>query len=159
MTLSHFPVQDNGLVFHSWKFGFPNYPCFGAVALWKWSLPGRARINRLEILPRFYNYWKHFRGLSLDLGPNEQIISIKVYLGQEEPECLGHFLFSSFRTVQCTKCIDVNRIGFLRKLPSRLHLLLDQNIVLLLFNTKTLFQIILNISIFGLSLYGMHSPE
>ena len=82
------------------KVWIPQSSSFWSSSTLKKSLPGRARINCLKIWQISYNYWKHFRGLSLDLVTNEHIISIKVYSGQEDPECLGNFLCSSFRTLQ-----------------------------------------------------------
>ena len=74
LTLSHFPVQDHDLVFHSWKFGFLQSSSFWNSCTLKMVVFWHASINRLEIWHISYNGLKHFRELSLDLGPNECII-------------------------------------------------------------------------------------
>ena len=71
---SFWQLKVYGLNFHPWKFWCPLLPALGAAALGKWSLLGRARVNCLKLGPIYFNCWKHFERLSLDLGPNEHII-------------------------------------------------------------------------------------
>ena len=88
-----------GLYFCPWKFKCPILLALGAAALRKWSPLGRAWVNCLESWLISCKCWKHFKGLSLDLGPKEHIIWMKVYWNQEIPEYLSHSLFSRFCTV------------------------------------------------------------
>ena len=50
-------------------------------------------------IPLSYSCWKHFKGLSLDFRPNEQIKKGKFIQAKKTPEYLSHSLFSRFCTV------------------------------------------------------------
>ena len=81
--ISHFLVQDYGLDFHSWKFGFPNRPRFGACVDWPpRNIPNILKLLELfwKIISRLGTKWTYHINESL-LKPRKHLnISVTFYL-------------------------------------------------------------------------------